>query len=286
MTVALALLLTVAPKPLAPDFDSIVVERVATGYQFTEGCVWTPAGTLVFSDIPANKIYEWKPGSEPTVLHEPSGNANGNLIGRNGKLVSCLHGARSVVSWSKKGKSVDLATKFEGKQLNSPNDVAYGPQKSLYFTDPPYGINPKDSAIGFAGVYRITGSGKVTLQEKGMNRPNGIAFSPDMKIAYVSDTANRNILKFSVDRKGDFYDGKEFAKLNYPDGMRVDSEGNVYCTANGGVHVFSPAGEKLGMIKVPENPTNCAFGEKDMKTLFITAQKSVYKCAVPIRGKA
>jgi gluconolactonase len=266
------------------DFNSIKVTQLVTGYQFTEGCVWR-AGALTFSDIPGNKILRKVGDQAATVLHEPSGNANGNVFDRSGNLISCLHGGRSVVRW-KGGKAEIIADKYDGKKLNSPNDAAFGPRNDLYFTDPPYGIRPAENEQGFAGVYRVDAKGVVTLLDKSLNRPNGIAFSPDLKTAYVADTAGSSVTAYKVKSDGTFDIGtKLINNIQGPDGMRVDRQGNLYITARGGVHVYSSEGRVLGLISVPENPTNCAFGDRDMKTLFITAQRSVYSCRVPIAGK-
>lgn len=270
--------------------ENAKVETVASDFEFIEGPVWHPDGFLLFSDIPANTIYKWTPNEKPTVFRRPSGKANGNTLDREGRLISAEHENRRVSRTEKDGKVVTLASQYEEKQLNSPNDLAVKSDGSVYFTDPPYGIQSEQEELGFYGVYRIAPDGKVTLLVKDFVRPNGIAFSPDEKKLYVNDSEQGHIRVFGVKPDGTLENGKIFAEMKdpskngVPDGMKVDEQGNVYSTGPGGVWVFSPAGELLGILEVPEAATNVAWGDKDYKTLYITASKSFYRIPLKIPG--
>jgi gluconolactonase len=270
--------------------ENAKVETVASDFEFIEGPVWHPDGFLLFSDIPANTIYKWTPNQKPTVFRRPSGKANGNTLDREGRLISAEHENRRVSRTEKDGKVVTIASQYEEKQLNSPNDLAVQSDESVYFTDPPYGIQSEQEELGFYGVYRIAPDGKVTLLVKDFVRPNGIAFSPDEKKLYVNDSEQGHIRVFDVKPDGTLENGKIFAEMKdpskngVPDGMKVDEQGNVYSTGPGGVWVFSPAGELLGIIEVPEAATNVAWGDKDYKTLYITASKSLYRIPLKIPG--
>ena len=266
------------------------IEKVAEGFEFTEGPLWHIDGFLLFSDIPANTIYQWKPGEKPRVFRRPSGKANGNTFDTKGRLISGEHGNRRVSRTQKNGKVVTLASKYQGKRLNSPNDLAVKSDGSIYFTDPPYGIKTEEEELGFYGVYRLTQDGKLTLLVKDFIRPNGIAFSPDESKLYVNDSEEGHIRVFDVKSDGTLSNGRIFAeqkdpaKEGVPDGMKVDVKGNVYSTGPGGVWVFSPSGKLLGVIEVPEAPANLGWGEQDYKTLYITAKKSVYRIRLKIPG--
>ena len=266
------------------------VEKVAEGFKFTEGPLWHPDGFLLFSDIPNNTIYQWQPGEKPRVFRSPSGNANGNTFDTEGRLITGEHSNRRVSRMEKNGEVVTIASKYQGKRLNSPNDLAVKSDGSIYFTDPPYGIKSEDEELGFYGVYRLTSDGKLTLLVKDFVRPNGIAFSPDESKLYVNDSEEGHIRVFDVKPDGTLNNGRIFAqqkdktKEGVPDGMKVDTKGNVYSTGPGGVWVFSPTGELLGVIEVPEAPANLAWGGQDYKTLYITAKKSVYSVRLKVPG--
>lgn len=266
------------------------VEKVAEGFKFTEGPLWHPDGLLLFSDIPGNTIYQWKPGKKPSVFRRPSGNANGNTFDNKGRLISGEHGNRRVSRIGQNGEAVTIASKYKGKRLNSPNDLVVKSDGSIYFTDPPYGIKSEEEELGFYGVYRLTADGKLTLLVKDFVRPNGIAFSPDESKLYVNDSDKGHIRVFDVKPDGTLSNGRIFAeqkdktKEGVPDGMKVDTKGNVYSTGPGGVWVFSPSGELLGVIEVPEPPANLAWGGQDYKTLYMTARKSVYSVRLKVPG--
>jgi gluconolactonase len=270
--------------------DKAQVEKVAGDFQFTEGPLWHPKGFLLFSDIPANTLYQWTVNEKPKIFRRPSGNTNGNTLDREGRLLSAEHGNRRVSRTEKDGTVVTLASQFEGKRLNSPNDLLVKSDGSIYFTDPPYGIKSEQEELGFYGVYRLAPDGKLTLLVKDFVRPNGIAFSPDEKKLYVNDSEKGHIRVFDVKSDGTLENGQLFAELKdpskkgVPDGMKVDQEGNVYSTGAGGVWVFSPSGNLLGRIEVPEVAANIGWGDDDYKTLYITASNSLYRIRLKIPG--
>jgi gluconolactonase len=265
------------------------VEKLSSGLKFTEGPVWNPKGFLLFSDIPADIIYKWTTNGQVSVFRQTAGNPNGNTLDREGQLITAQHN-RQLTRTEKNGKITILAERYQGKRLNSPNDVVVKLDGSIYFTDPPYGIKKEQEELGFYGVYRWEPNGKLTLLNKEMVRPNGIAFSPDEKKLYVSDSEKLHILVFDVKEDGTLANSKVFAELpgpsdkGVPDGMKVDVKGNLYSSGSGGVWIFSPTGQLLGKITVPESVTNLAWGNKDYKTLYITAGKSIYRIPLNIAG--
>jgi galactose mutarotase-like enzyme/sugar lactone lactonase YvrE len=259
------------------------VEKIAGGLKFTEGPLWHPEGFLLFSDIPTNTIYKWQHNQKLQVFRNPSGNANGNTFDKKGRLITAEHSNRRVSRTEQNGKLVNLVSHYQGKRLNSPNDLVVKSDGSIYFTDPPYGIKREQEELGFYGVYRLTPQGKLTLLVKDFMRPNGIAFSPDETKLYVNDSEKGHIRVFDIDSNGLLKNGRIFAQQKYPgkegvpDGMKVDIKGNVYSTGSGGVWVFSPTGNLLGIIQVPEAPANIAWGDKDSRSLYITAKNSLYR---------
>jgi gluconolactonase len=286
---------------------SAVIEKVAGGFGFTEGPVWLRDGSLLFSDIPNNTIYRWTPDGKVTIFRKPSGydgtdappgafiGSNGLTLDRQGRLVICEHGNRRITRLEKDGKLTVLADRFEGKRLNSPNDAVFKSDGSLYFTDPPYGLVKQDAdpakELPFSGIYRLAG-GKLQLLSKDLTRPNGLAFSPDEKFLYVanSDEKRKIWMRFEVRPDGTlgaskvFYDVTSETAPGLPDGLKVDRKGNVYATGPGGVWIFSPEGRHLGTIQPPEVPANCAWGDKDARTLYITARTGLYRIRLTIPG--
>jgi gluconolactonase len=266
--------------------DAIVAsapEEVASGFQFTEGPAWHPEGFLIFSDIPANRIVKWTGPNKVETFREPSGNSNGLIFDTKGRLIACEHGNRRVSRTEPDGKVVTLADKYDGKRLNSPNDVVVKSDGNIYFTDPPYGIQPAEKELDFNGVFRISPDGKLSLLAKDFDRPNGILLSPDEKTLYVADTARGHVRAFDVQPDGSVKGGKVFCEVPGPDGMSMDVKGNLYVTSTG-VAVFGPKGEKIGEINLPERPANCCFGGPDYKTLFVTARTSLYSVRLKVAG--
>ena len=269
--------------------DGAQLEKVASGFEFTEGPLWHPNGFLLFSDISTDTIYQWTP-NKTRIFRRPSGRANGNTLDRQGRLIVAEHENRRVSRTEKNGTVVTLAAQYQGKRLNSPNDLVVKSDGSIYFTDPPYGVEKEQEELGFYGVYRLTPDGKLTLLVKDFVRPNGIAFSPNEKKLYVNDSQAGYTRVYDVKADGTLTNRRLFAtqkdpsKQGVPDGMKVDSLGNVYSTGPGGVWIFSPTGTLLGKIEVPEPVTNVAWGDRDYKTLYITAAKSIYRIRVKIPG--
>jgi gluconolactonase len=268
------------------------VEKIAGGFEFTEGPVWSPEGYLLFSDIPANTIYRWTPGSTSAeVLRRPSGHSNGLTFDGEGRLLACEHDRR--VSRTEEGRVVTLADSYNGGRLNSPNDVVVKSDGGVYFTDPPFGLPNREEGkeLDFNGVFRLSSDGSLTLLDNTFSLPNGLAFSPDERVLYVDDSHMGHIRAFDVQADGTLSNGRVFAEIRNPgeevgggDGMKVDVEGNVFCTGRGGVFVFDSDGELLGSIVAPEIPANVAWGDDDLKTLYITARTGLYKIRVKTGG--
>jgi gluconolactonase len=310
---------------LDPSLDALVlagaqIEKVADGFGFTEGPVWVHpggAGFLIFSDIPANVIDKWNPqdkkvsvflaksgftGADPGDAGYQLNNghgmvtlygSNGITLDKQGRVTFCTHGDRNVVRIEKDGKRTVLADRYEGKRLNSPNDLVYKSDGSLYFTDPPFGLrkladDPKKE-LPFAGVYRWA-DGKLQVVNKDFGAPNGIVFSPDEKYLYVDDSFSRTYWRFDVQPDGTLTNKKLLIDMSasketdVPDGIKIDQKGNLYGAGPGGIWVLTPEGKHLGTIRPPENPANLAWGDADAKTLYFTAVTGLYRLHVNIPG--
>ena len=286
------------------------IERIARGFIFTEGPVWTRDGSLVFSDIPANSMYRWDPrDGSVSLFRKPSGydgidvvpgvfiGSNGLTLDALGRITVCEHANGRVTRIEGDGSLAVLASHFEGKRLNSPNDLVYHSSGDLYFTDPPYGFAKQDDdpkkELGFNGVFRLR-DGELTLLHQDFSRPNGLAFSPDERVLYVGNSHpdQRMWMRFDVTPDGLLSNGSIFADLRHtagtpgnPDGMKLDIEGNLYCTGpGGGVWIFTPEGKHLGTIHFPELPANLHWGDADAQTLYVTARTSVYRIRMNLRG--
>ncbi|MEH2459696.1 SMP-30/gluconolactonase/LRE family protein [Nostoc sp.] len=265
------------------------VEKLSGEFQFTEGPVWHPDGFLLFSDIPGDTIYKWTTNGKISIFRRPAGNPNGNTFDKSGRLITAEQ-SRRLIRTEKSGQITVLAERYQGKRLNSPNDVVVKSNGNIYFTDPPYGISKEKEELGFYGIYTLTPNKTLTLLSKEMVRPNGIAFSPDEKKLYVSDSKKLNIRVYDVKSDGTLTNSKVFAELpgptdkGIPDEMKVDAKGNIYCSGSGGIWIFSPTGQLLGKIMMPEVVTNLAWGDQDYKRLYITARKGVYRIQLNIAG--
>jgi len=277
----------------ASSISDIIVsepDKIASDLKFTEGPVWHPDGYLLFSDIPADTIYKWTTDGKLSSFLSPSGNSNGLAFDKQGRLIACEHGNRRVSRIELNGTVISIADKYEGKRLNSPNDVVVKSDGSIYFTDPPYGIQADQKELDFSGVYLISPDGELTLLLDDFDRPNGLAFSPDEKVLYIADTAKKHVKAFDVKSDGTLTNGRIFADLSAekthgPDGMKVDVDGNLYITS-GVTWVFDSRGKHIGDIATSEAPANCAFGGNGHKMLFITARTSVFKVQLKVAGIA
>jgi len=274
------------------------VKQIATGFDWVEGPVWFgDANCLLFSDIPNNRIMRWTPDVGVSVYRAPSNFANGHTRDRQGRLISCEHGQRRVTRTEHNGSITVIADSYDGKQLNSPNDVVVHTDNSIWFTDPHYGI--MTNYEGYQSeqelpcqVYRVDpDSGEVEAKITHMNCPNGLAFSPDESHLYVADTGRmfesdqQHILRFSME-KYSFSESDVFHTIDpgCADGFRLDTDGNVWSSAADGVHCISPDGDLLGKILVPELVSNVCFGGRANHELFITATTSVYKISLNRQG--
>ena len=272
------------------------MERLASGFGFIEGPVWHPYEKwLVFSDIPESRMYRRSPSGEVELFREPSHKANGNTLDRQGRLVTCEHATSRVTRAEPNGGTTVLATHHGDKQLNSPNDIVVATSGSIYFTDPGYGRVefygvPRPQELSFQGVYRIDGDGaRLTLVAEDFAQPNGLCFSLDESRLFITDTERGHIRVFGVEANGDLNGGAvwavtEGAEPGAPDGMKIDSRGNLYCTGPGGIHVFDASGDILGVIATPEECANFTFGDEDLKSLYIAASSSLYRLRVRVPG--
>ena len=257
---------------------------VGSGFGFTEGPVWDPAGFLYVSDEETNKIFRLytKDGRKEELVS--LGDPDGNTYDRQHRLIDCASVLRAIIQVDAQGKYKVLADRFEGKKFNSPNDVIVGPDGAIYFTDPTLDlVKDEKQEIPFQGVYRLGADGHVQLLTKELTQPNGLAFSPDGKKFYVDDSEQRNIRVYDVAADGSFKNGRIFGEEpagkgdGVPDGIKVDQQGNLYVTGPGGIWVWDAEGEHIGTINLPEQPANLAWGEADYGTLYITATTSVYR---------
>ena len=278
---------------LSPKFWNLVnrgaqLTTVATGFGFTEGPVWDPADFVYVSDEEQNKIYRvYRDGRKESLI--ALGDPDGNTFDEKQQLIDCASVLRAVIRVDRGGSYKILADHYEGKRFNSPNDVVIGPDHALYFTDPTSDLPKGDKQeIPFQGVYRLDSKGNVRLLVKNMSQPNGLAFSPDGKRLYIDDSEQQNIRVFDFANGGTLTKERLFAEEKapggVPDGMRIDEEGNVYVTGPKGIWIWSPEGEHVGTIVVPEQPANLAWGDSDFRTLYITATHSLYRIQMKARG--
>jgi gluconolactonase len=269
----------------AQDFSEVKVDKLATGFAFTEGPVWSRDGYLLFSDVPNNKILKYTPGEKVAAFREASNGTNGNTFDDKGRLYSCESHTRRVTRTDKKGNIEVLAERFEGKRFNAPNDIVVSKSGHVYFTDPAFGNQADGREMDFYGVYHITPKGEVTVFAKPKGRPNGIAMSPNGRILYVANSDEKNVRAYDLGRDGTPANERVVVSNvdGVPDGMRVDEKGNLYVTANG-IAVYSAEGKLINTITIPETPANCAFGDPDMQTLYITARTSLYRVRLDVKG--
>ena len=291
--------------------QSARIEMIGDGFIWAEGPVWindTEGGYLLFSDIPRNSIMKWQEGVGVSLFMKPSGytgatsygnepGSNGLILDQNGRLIACEHGDRRLSLLTKDGGKRTLVDNYSGKRLNSPNDACIKSNGDIYFTDPPYGLpkryDDKRRELDFCGVYRLSKDGKLTLLTKEMTRPNGIAFSPDEKTLYVAQSDPKAAIwkKFPVKSDGTLGKGVIFADATanvgklpgLPDGLKVDTKGNVWATGPGGVSIFTPEGKLLGRISTGEKTANCGWGN-DGSVLYLTADMYICRIQTMVKG--
>lgn len=276
------------------------LERIASGFKFTEGPVWHPdGGFLIFSDIVGNTIYRWSAAEGATVFRKPSHMANGNTFDREGRLLTCEHATSRVtrtLSEAEEAGGVEvLASHYEGKELNSPNDIVVKSDGGIYFTDPTsgrseyYGV-PREQELSFQGVYRLDPATKsLTLLVDDFSKPNGLCFSLNEDRLFVNDTDRFHIRVFDVQSDGTLSNGRVWAETvgegaGVPDGMKIDQQGNLYSCGPGGIHLFDAGGTCLGVIQMPEHTANFAWGDDNLRSLYITASSSLYRLRVRVPG--
>ncbi len=278
--------------------SDVCVERVATGFGFTEGPVWdTAKRRLIFSDMKDDHMRCWSAEHGVRTYRKPSNKANGNTFDGAGHLITCEHATSRVVCEENEGRLRVVASHWRGKELNSPNDVVVKSDGAIYFSDPTYGRIredvgvPRPLTLDFRGVFRASpGGSDVMLLADDFEQPNGLCFSLDEKHLFINDTLRKHIRVFDVDAGGTIGGGRVFAETTgelpgAPDGMKLDSAGRLYCTGPGGIHVFDGDGCCLGVILTPEKPTNMAWGDADLHTLYITAQTSLYRVRLQTPGR-
>jgi gluconolactonase len=269
---------------MAAQEESLIqgeVEVVSEGHQFTEGPIWLPTGELIFSDIPADTIFK----ADKTPFRKPSGKSNGLTLDREGRLIACEHWNRRVTRTEKDGSITVLAESYQGKKLNSPNDVVVRSDGTIFFTDPPYGLEGREGELGeLFGVYAIATDGAVSLLVDDFVRPNGLALSPDEQTLYIADTRQGHIRAFDVAVDGTLTNDRVFCDIPGPDGMKVDTNGYVWSTASDGVRAHRPDGSHALTVEFPQGPANCAFGDADSKSLYVTARTGVYKIRCGTKG--
>jgi len=297
---------------LDPAFDRLVpgdarIEKVAGGFTFIEGPLWRPSGALWFSDVVGNVVRQWSPSGGVVELLRPGGydghhlpaggfvGPNGMTAAPDGGVLLCQHGNRRIVRISRDMTVTTFVDTFQGKKLNAPNDIVFRSDGTLYFTDPPYGLPLQDDdpskELPFNGVFKLQ-NGKLDVIITDLTRPNGIAFSPDEKTLYVSNSDERQRIWMRYDVAADgnvsngrvLFDSSGFKEGGVPDGMKIDVQGNIWATGPSAVLVLSPDGKHLGSIVAPEDPANCGWGD-DGRSLYITAETGLYRIRTSVMGQ-
>jgi gluconolactonase len=275
---------------MAQDFDHMEIQRIAANLHYADGPAWSHEGFLLFSDAVADKFHKFVGGVGESQAGDHPGGAMGNAYDAEGRLYTCEFRQRRVTRTLKNGKTEVLAARFEGKRLNAPNDIIVRRDGHVYFTDPAFGAQEDARELDFYGVFHITPKGEVELAAKWKTRPNGVTLSPNGRILYVSDSDQRLVRAYDLDGKGAASNERVVVEkiAGVPDGIRTDEKGNLYVAAKV-VYVYSlPGGSNgaklLGEVPVGETPSNLAFGDPDLETLFITARTSVYRVRLGVKG--
>lgn len=284
--------------PTTPALTRLLDTReptpIASGFMYAEGPLWRPDGYLLFADSPRNRIHRWDPKVGLALLREPSGNATALAFDHEGRLLATEHANRRISRTEKDGSVVTLVDRYDGKRLNSPNDMAVSRAGAVFFTDPPYGLanQVEGKELDFQGVYRFDRNGRLLLLVRDMPRPNGIGLSPDERTLYVTDSETAELRAYALAADGTPGRMRVLAQLKpwksgvvgVADGLTLDVQGRVYVAGPGGVWVFDANGGRLGVIATPEPPAACAFGDPDGRALYITARTRVYKVEMRVAG--
>jgi gluconolactonase len=269
----------------AQDFSKLQIEKVDTGFRFAEGPVWSREGFLLFSDGAKGELRKKPVGERSTMYREGHAGASGLAFDGQGRLYVCESRARRVIRIDKKGQLEVLAEKWEGKRLNAPNDIVVRRDGHIYFTDPAFGDQSDTKELDFHGLYHINPKGVVEVLAKSTTRPNGLALSSNGRILYMSNSDERNVRAYDVDRNGVLSGERVLVAKTQgvPGGMCTDEKGNLYVAAKD-LAVYSAAGKLIHGMELSEGPSNCAFGDPDLQTLYITARTSVFKVHLDVKG--
>ena len=270
---------------VAQDFSEIKIEQLTKEFVYTEGPAWSKDGYLIFSDTVRDRLLKWVPGQRVELYRPDAHGPSGNAFDGEGRLYTCEARARRVTRTDKKGAIEVLAEKWEGKRLNAPNDVVVSRTGHVYFTDPAFGYQSDQRELDFYGVYHIPAKGPMKLVAKPTGRPNGIALSPNSRVLYVVNSDEHNVRAYDLDRNGEPSNERVLISdiKGIPGGIRTDEKGNLYVVSDG-ILIYTPDGKPLHTIEIHGHPTNCAFGETDYRTLFITERGNVYRTRLDVKG--
>ena len=269
----------------AQDFEAVKVERAADKLHFAEGPSWSHEGWLIFCDVPTNRMMKFVPGQGTEVFRENSNGTDGTALDSQGRVYACETRARRITRTDKKGKIEVIADKFQGKKLNAPNDIVVRNDNNVYFTDPAFGPQLDSRELDFFGVYHITPKGELEVISKPKGRPNGVALAPAGKILYVTNSDDKKVYAYDLDKNGAASNERVLISsiTGVPDGLRTDEKGNLYIAAKA-VLIYTPQGKLIREIPLTEKPSNMAFGDTDMQSLYVTARTSLYRLRLPIKG--
>lgn len=274
-----------------------VMEAISEGYKLTEGIIWNHVHDyLIFSDMAHGKVYKWTEAGGTSVIKTPSNITNGNFVDAEGRIVSCEHATSRVTRWEPDGRVItELASHYDGRELNSPNDLIVDTKGAIWFTDPTYGRTSPAAGVAreipqpHKGVYRLDPDGTLTLAASDFEQPNGLCLEPGEGTLLVNDTPRDHIRRFTVEADGSLSGGEVIARLEgtepgKADGLKVDEEGRIYCTGPGGVHVFEPSGALIGVIRTPDQCRNFCFGGADRADLFFATSSAIFRLRTKTRG--
>ena len=270
---------------LSQDFSEVSIDRIAQNLRFAEAPVWSPEGKLLYADIPNNQIWQWRPGDKPVLMATETNGAGGLAFDTQGRLYVCERKTRQVVRIDKKGKREILAAQWDGHKLNGPNDIAIRHDGHAWFTDPAFGSSVDKRELDFYGVYHVSPKGELDVVVKWKTRPNGIVVSNNGRKVYVTNSDERKVYEFDIERNGGLANPRVVLSHieGVPGGIRLDEKGNIYVAARG-VMIYSPDGKLLRKIEFPEAVSNLAFGETDLQSLFVTSHNQVMRVRLPVKG--